>query len=110
MAWERLTTRSEPGAEFLHVVYEVGGASSPEHAFQQHNGHEWGFILSGQLHVAIGFDDFELNPGDAVSLESSTPHRLYNVGREPVHAIWFVLGPRGIDGTASSIHRDPHDA
>jgi transcriptional regulator with XRE-family HTH domain len=110
VVWERLTTRSETRTEFLHVVYEVGGASSPEHAFQRHNGHEWGFILSGQLHVAIGFDDYELNPGDAVSLESSTPHRLYNVGSEPVHAIWFVLGPHGIDATAPSMHRDPHDA
>ena len=27
--WERLTTLSEPGIEFLHVTYEVGGASSP---------------------------------------------------------------------------------
>ena len=27
--WERLTTLSEPGVEFLHVTYEVGGASSP---------------------------------------------------------------------------------
>ena len=27
--WERLTTVSEPGVEFLHVTYEVGGASSP---------------------------------------------------------------------------------
>jgi transcriptional regulator with XRE-family HTH domain len=93
VVWERLTTRSETGAEFLHAVYEVGGASSPEHAFQRHNGHEWGFILSGQLDVAIGFDDYEFNPSDAVSLDSSIPHRLYNVGSESVHAIWFVLGP-----------------
>jgi len=30
--WERLTTVSEPGVEFLHVTYEVGGASSPADA------------------------------------------------------------------------------
>src|SRR5258708_5149278 len=75
----------------------IFGASSPEHAFQRHNGHQWRFILSGQLHVAIRFDDYELDPGDAVSLEFSTPHRLYNVASEPVHAIWFVLGPQGVD-------------
>jgi transcriptional regulator with XRE-family HTH domain len=109
VVWERLTTRSEIGAEFLHVVYEVGGASSPEHAFQRHSGHEWGFILSGQLHVAIGFDDYELNSGDAVSIDSSTPHRLYNVGSEPVHAIWFVLGPQAVNA-AQAMQRDPHDA
>ena len=36
--WERLTTLSEPGVEFLHVTYEVGGASSPPDAFQRHPG------------------------------------------------------------------------
>jgi transcriptional regulator with XRE-family HTH domain len=93
--WERLTTVSEPGVEFLHVTYEVGGASSPEDAFQRHAGHEWGFVLSGTLQVTIGFRQYQLEPGDAISLDSTTPHRLANVGDVPVHAIWFVLGRDG---------------
>jgi transcriptional regulator with XRE-family HTH domain len=95
--WERLTTRSEPGTEFLYVIYEVGGASSPEDAYQRHSGHEWGYVLSGSLRVRIGFDEYVLQPGDAVSMDSTTPHRLSNAGDTPVHAIWFVEG------------RDPHD-
>jgi transcriptional regulator with XRE-family HTH domain len=90
--WDRLTTVSEPGVEFLHVTYEVGGASSPEDAFQRHAGHEWGFVLSGTLEVIIGFRTYTLEPGDAVSLDSTTPHRLANRGDVPVHAIWFVAG------------------
>ena len=90
--WDRLTTVSEPGVEFLHVVYEVGGASSPEDAFQRHAGHEWGYVLSGTLTVTIAFRTYTLEPGDAVSLDSTTPHRLANLGDVPVHAIWFVLG------------------
>jgi transcriptional regulator with XRE-family HTH domain len=90
--WERLTTVSEPGVEFLHVTYEVGGASSPANAFQRHAGHEWGYVLSGSLQVTIGFRQYLLEPGDAISLDSTTPHRLANVGDVPVHAIWFVLG------------------
>jgi transcriptional regulator with XRE-family HTH domain len=96
--WERLTTESEPGVEFLYVVYEVGGASSPEEAFQRHNGHEWGYVLSGTLQVTVGFRQYLLEAGDSLSLDSTTPHRLANVGDTPVHAIWFVLG------------RDSHDA
>jgi DNA-binding XRE family transcriptional regulator/quercetin dioxygenase-like cupin family protein len=95
--WERLTTVSEPGIEFLYVIYEVGGASSPEDAFQRHAGHEWGYVLSGSLQVTVGFRQYLLEPGDSLSLESTTPHRLANAGDTPVHAIWFVLG------------RDPHD-
>jgi transcriptional regulator with XRE-family HTH domain len=90
--WERLTTVSEPGVEFLHVTYEVGGASSPADAFQRHAGHEWGYVVSGSLQVTIGFRQYLLESGDAISLDSTTPHRLANVGDVPVHAIWFVLG------------------
>jgi transcriptional regulator with XRE-family HTH domain len=95
--WERLTTASEPGTEFLYVIYEVGGASSPADAYQRHAGHEWGYVLSGTLKVTIGFREYVLDPGDSVSLDSTTPHRLENAGDVPVHAIWFVLG------------RDDHD-
>jgi transcriptional regulator with XRE-family HTH domain len=90
--WERLTTLSEPGVEFLYVIYEVGGASSPEDAFQRHAGHEWGYVISGELHVTIGFDEYLLEPGDAISIDSRIPHRLANLGDTPVHAIWFVIG------------------
>jgi transcriptional regulator with XRE-family HTH domain len=96
--WERLTTVSEPGVEFLYVIYEVGGASSPEDAYQRHSGHEWGYVLSGTLQVTVGFRQYLLEAGDSLSLDSTTPHRLANVGDTPVHAIWFVEG------------RDPHDA
>ena len=67
--WQRLTTTSEPGIEFLHVTYEVGGASSPEDAFQRHPGHEWGYVLSGTLHVRIGFEEYVLGPGDSISVD-----------------------------------------
>ena len=95
--WERLTTLSEPGIEFLHVTYEVGGASSPPDAFQRHPGHEWGYVLSGRLQVRIGFEEYILEPGDAISINSSIPHRLATIGDEPVHAIWFVLGRAQFD-------------
>src|SRR5215475_281596 len=43
VVWERLTTASIPNVDFLHVTYEVGGASCPDHEFQRHAGQEWGF-------------------------------------------------------------------
>src|SRR3954451_12675645 len=95
--WERLTTVSEPGIEFLHVTYEPGGASGPPDAFQRHPGHEWGYVLSGRLQVRIGFDEYTLEPGDAISINSTIPHRLATIGDEPVEAIWFVLGRAQFD-------------
>ncbi len=97
VVWDRLTTTSEPGIEFLHVTYEVGGASGANDVFQRHPGHEWGYVLSGTLEVRIGFDEFVLGPGDAISINSSVPHRLANIGDVPVTAIWFVLGRAQFD-------------
>ena len=54
-------------------------------------------MISGRLGVQLGFDRFELSPGDSIDFDSTQPHRLYNLGDEPVHAIWLVLG-RDADG------------
>jgi transcriptional regulator with XRE-family HTH domain len=91
--WERLTPTAEPDADFLQVVYEVGGASSRGGTHMRHMGREYGLVLSGCLRVVIGFDEeHELGPGDSIAFESSRPHRLENAGDEPVEAIWFVVG------------------
>jgi transcriptional regulator with XRE-family HTH domain len=107
VVWERLTPQSEPDVEFLYVTYEVGGASSPNGSFQRHEGHEWGYVLEGRLEVKIGFDDYVLDPGDAISYDSTVPHRLANVGDRPVHAIWFVLGRQPTRGGEAG--PDQHD-
>jgi transcriptional regulator with XRE-family HTH domain len=91
--WERLTPTREHDADFLYVVYEVGGASSRPGTHMRHMGREYGLVLSGRLRVTIGFDEeHELGPGDSIAFESSRPHRLENAGSEPVEAIWFVVG------------------
>jgi transcriptional regulator with XRE-family HTH domain len=91
--WERLTPTAEPDADFLYVVYEVGGASSREGTHMRHMGREYGLVLSGRVRITIGFDEeHELGPGDSIAFESSRPHRLENAGDEPVEAIWFVVG------------------
>jgi transcriptional regulator with XRE-family HTH domain len=95
--WERLTTESIRNVDFLLVTYEVGGASSPENEYQRHSGQEWGYLISGSLRVRIGFDEFVLGPGDAITFDSATPHRLVNAGDEPVRAVWYVQGRGGAE-------------
>ena len=90
--WSRLTAGSFPGVEFLHVEYRPGACSSREGAFMRHAGQEFGYLLSGRLRVDVGFDTYELGPGDSISFPATTPHRLGNDGLDPVHAIWCILG------------------
>jgi transcriptional regulator with XRE-family HTH domain len=90
--WERLTTQSVPGIDFLYLEYEPGGESSPKDAMQRHAGREWGYVVEGTFQVTIGFDDFILEPGDAIAFDSTIPHRFHNPGDAPVRAVWYVLG------------------
>jgi mannose-6-phosphate isomerase-like protein (cupin superfamily) len=88
---------ADEDVEFIEATYPPGGASSPEDSFVRHNGHEFGYVLSGTLRVVVGFDEFVLRPGDAITFPSSTPHRLSNDGSEPVRAIWVIRGRRGAE-------------
>jgi transcriptional regulator with XRE-family HTH domain len=90
--WERLTPHSDREVEFLQVVYPVGAASCPEDALMTHGGKEYGYVTSGTLGVRVGFEEYELEPGGSIAFDSSSPHRLWAIGDEPVHAIWVVIG------------------
>src|SRR5438874_12439793 len=95
--WERLTAQPDPEADFLYVVYDVGGSSSQNDLFMRHAGREYGLVLTGTLEVTVGFDTYEVGPGDSISFDSTIPHRLRNSGDEPVTGVWFVVGRSGDD-------------
>lgn len=93
--WERLTSHEHEDVDFLHVIYDVGGSSASDERLMRHPGREYGYVLSGRLGVQLGFERHELGPGDSIAFDSTTPHRLWNLGDEAVHGIWFVVGRDG---------------
>jgi transcriptional regulator with XRE-family HTH domain len=99
--WERMTADADPDVDFIWVRYEVGGSSSPDDGFIRHAGREYGLVLSGRLEVTVGFESSVLGPGDSISFDSTTPHRLRNAGDEPVTGVWVVVGRRADARTES---------
>ena len=89
--WERLTPLSEATTDFLEVIYSPGGHSTDERRPLRHDGREYGLILSGTLTVNVGFENYELGPGDSIAFDSSTPHEYLNKTGDYVHAIWVVV-------------------
>jgi len=90
--WERLTSHVHEDVDFMHVIYDVGGSSAPDDRLMRHPGREYGFVISGRLGVQLAFARHELEAGDSIAFDSTVPHRLWNLGDEPVHGIWFVVG------------------
>jgi transcriptional regulator with XRE-family HTH domain len=89
--WERLTPGADAMTDFLEVVYSPGGHSTDERRPLRHDGHEYGLVLSGTLQANVGFESYELGPGDSIAFDSSTPHEYLNKTPAPVHAVWVVV-------------------
>jgi transcriptional regulator with XRE-family HTH domain len=91
--WERLTSTPDPNVEFLLCIYDVGSESTGGGALVRHGGREYGYVESGRLGVTVGFDTYELEEGDSIAFDSSTPHRLFNLlADRATHTIWLVVG------------------
>ena len=89
--WERLTPQSEAMTDFLEVIYSPGGHSTDERRPLRHDGREYLLIISGTLQANVGFESYELGPGDSITFDSSTPHEYLNKTGDYVHAISVVV-------------------
>ena len=89
--WERLTPQSEAMTDFLEVIYSPGGHSTDERRPLRHDGREYGLIISGMLQANVGFESYELGPGDSIAFDSSAPHEYLNKTGDYVHAVWVVV-------------------
>ena len=89
--WERLTPGADAMTDFLEVIYAPGGHSTDERRPLRHDGQEYGLVISGTLQANVGFESYELGPGDSIAFDSSTPHEYLNKTGDPVHAVWVVV-------------------
>ncbi|HLI36977.1 MAG TPA: XRE family transcriptional regulator [Streptosporangiaceae bacterium] len=96
--WERLTPSSDPRIDFLEVIYSPGGHSTDQRRAIRHEGYEYGLVTEGTLQANVGFETYELGPGDSIAFDSTTPHEYLNKTGGFVHAIWVVLhsGPHPV--------------
>ena len=82
------------GYELAENRYEPGTASA--RAPLHHQGHEFGFVLEGQLEVTVGDRVHVARTGDAIQLDSSLPHRFRNPGPHVTRTLWVnITRPEG---------------
>jgi transcriptional regulator with XRE-family HTH domain len=89
--WERLTPGADDRVDFLEVIYEPSGHSTDARRPLRHDGQEYGLIVSGRLQASVGFETYELGPGDSIAFDSSLPHQYWNSTGADTRAIWVVV-------------------
>lgn len=93
VTWERLGHVPGLQIDFLLITYAPGGSSSSTAQLMRHPGTEYGYLISGELVVTLGFSEHKVVAGDAICFPSSTPHRYRNEGPEQAVGVWFVANP-----------------
>jgi transcriptional regulator with XRE-family HTH domain/quercetin dioxygenase-like cupin family protein len=87
--WEQLATVGH-NLDFMEIVYPPGSSSTNDGRMLRHSGYEYGYLLEGELHVTLGFENYVLRAGESIGLNSSIPHLLTNKGAVPARGIWCV--------------------
>lgn len=54
---------------------------------QVHDGHEWLYVLSGNLRLVLGERELTMGPGEAAEFDTRIPHWMTAVGTGPVEML-----------------------
>jgi transcriptional regulator with XRE-family HTH domain len=87
--WERLTPTTLDNLDFLQLIYGPHAESNP--TLYRHPGSEMVLVLTGRLHIYLGFERYELGPGDSIHFPSSFPHRYVNPTDETARAVTVIV-------------------
>jgi transcriptional regulator with XRE-family HTH domain len=84
-----------PGGLQAYKQVIPAGPDQPEPGdLKVHEGHEWLYVLNGQLRLVLGELDLVLSPGEAAEFDTRTPHWSGSAGPEPVEFL-CLFGRQG---------------
>lgn len=55
-----------------------------------HDGHDWLYVLSGRLRLALGADELVMTAGEAAEFDTTTPHGFASADASPVELLSIV--------------------
>jgi transcriptional regulator with XRE-family HTH domain len=70
-----LSRQGGSGPRAYRLTLPERGAPDP----RSHEGHEWLYVLTGQVRLVLGDEDLVLRPGEAAEFSTRTPHWMSGV-------------------------------
>ena len=75
------------------VRIQPGGGNLGFARLREHAGDEVGYILQGEITLAIGSEEYRLSEGDAFFFPSNLPHGVCNHGKGVAEIVWVSTPP-----------------
>ncbi len=88
-----LTRQGPAGGLHAFKIRVSARRRTPPSELPVHDGHDWMYVLSGQMRLILGDRDFTIKSGEAVEFSTWTPH-WFGAVDGPVEAI-AIFGPHG---------------
>lgn len=86
--------RGGPGAgPHAYKIRIHADRNEPPDPLPVHDGHDWLYVLTGQMRLVVGERDLTVGPGEAVEFSTRTPH-WFGAVDGPVELL-ALLGPHG---------------
>jgi transcriptional regulator with XRE-family HTH domain len=86
LAKDKADRHMEP---FIIDVHPGSGEAKPS----SHEGEEFIYVLSGQIEILYGKDNFTLSTGDSIYYDSIVPHHVHAAGTEDAKILAVVYAP-----------------
>jgi transcriptional regulator with XRE-family HTH domain len=81
-----------------------------EPELRTHEGHEWLYVLSGQLRLILTDQDIAMGPGEVAEFDTSVPHWFGPAGDQPVEILSLLGRHDHLIHVRAARHRKAKDA
>jgi transcriptional regulator with XRE-family HTH domain len=92
MTFVPLSRRPGGVQAYKMIIPGAGRPADPEH--RTHDGHEWLYVLHGNLRLLLGEHDLVLPPGEAAEFDTTIPHWLGSADGKAVELL-ILFGRQG---------------
>jgi transcriptional regulator with XRE-family HTH domain/KaiC/GvpD/RAD55 family RecA-like ATPase len=87
---KRLIPLNIDAAAVPYLIEFPPGFKLQSHFFA-HKGQEFGYLLSGELHLTVNSTDYTFAPGEIIYLTTGTPDRWVNPTQETACLLWIIV-------------------
>jgi transcriptional regulator with XRE-family HTH domain len=85
------------------AVWKVVIPPERERKLRTHAGHEWLYVLSGEMRLILGEHDITMRPGEVAEFDTRLPHWFGPAGEQPVE----ILSVHGSQGQKMHVRAAP---
>ncbi len=85
--------QDKSGRHMEPFLIDIQPAEDRDYPMSTHEGEEFMYVLQGQIEILYGKEEYLLEEGDSIYLDSIVPHHVHAYGQAPARILAVVYAP-----------------